>query len=238
MPRVSSFVPVGNSPALRVWLPCVAALVLSVAACGSTATEQPAAASGAAGAAQGGSASGNGGSSSGAAGTTNAHGGNGQSGSGGASGGAGGTSSVAGKGGAGAAGAGGVGGGAATVPPCPGTAPVSAARCGSNSQVCFYEDCAGAGRSVATCTNGSWSVEVGACAAVQCAYPVSMSCVSGQICSVTAGGALLARCVENGCGKGAITCACASSCSSCSIAGSVSQGVTVSCNSCASATCA
>jgi hypothetical protein len=131
-------------------------------------------------------------------------------------------------------------GGSTVTPSCPATAPGGASLCTSNAQVCFYEDCAGVGRTVATCSNGTWSVQTAACGAVKCtSYPmVNMSCSSGQVCSVSAGGALLASCVENRCGAGPVTCECAASCTTCSISGSLENGVTVTCNACPSNTCA
>jgi len=93
-------------------------------------------------------------------------------------------------------------------------------------------------RSVATCVSGAWHVEVGACQTVQCGNPASMTCPSSDLCSVSVGGTLFVQCIENKCGKGPITCECAGACSNCSITGSVNRGVSLTCNTCASPTCA
>jgi len=222
----------------RASLGCVAALIFNLA-CSSATTGAPTADGGSAGSSQSGAAgnanggNGQGGSASGA---SNGQGGNGQGGTAPGTAGNGG----GGLGGGGAAGhaSGGVGGRSMSVPPCPGAAPTSGDSCGSNGQRCFYEDCTGAGRSVATCVGGAWSVEVGACEPVQCSYPSNMMCQTGQLCSVSAGGALLVSCLQNSCGKGPITCACAGSCADCAITGSLSLGVSLTCNACPSGTCA
>ena len=145
-----------------------------------------------------------------------------------------------GKGGSAGGGATGGTGGVAQAPTCPATAPVSAGSCAVNGQACFYEDCAGAGRTAATCNNGFWTVQEAACAAVQCiGLPSPTSCASGQSCSVTQSGTIGGMCTQPTCGKGPITCACAhASCENCSISGSVQQGITVTCNNCPQGGCA
>lgn len=120
-----------------------------------------------------------------------------------------------------------VSGGAAT--PCPDTVPLHPDSCRPEGQTCFYEDCSGAGRSVVTCENGVWHVNVGACEEVQCAYPSTTTCPPGQLCAVTAGDTLSARCIENTCGKGPITCECAGSCDTCSVGGNMGRGISLSC---------
>lgn len=154
--------------------------------------------------------------------------------------GSGGTAGGGGTGGAGAGGASGGSAGGAPAPACPATPPTAASACASNGRACFYEDCAGTGRTAATCSNGSWAVQTGACAAVHCiGLPGSMSCASGQVCSVSESGTISGMCVQSTCGKGPITCACANaSCASCSVAGNVQQGVTVTCNNCPQGGCA
>jgi hypothetical protein len=222
----------------------LAVLTLCVA-CGSAQTDPHPAADGSSGTSGSSGASGSNSGASGSAGNGQSGGGAGGEGTahagssnGGASGGASGTSGSAGKGGGSAGGETGGAGGMTVIPSCPATPP-GASSCASNAQECFYEDCAGVGRSVATCTNGTWSVQRAACGAVECsAYPASKSCASGQICSVSEGGALLASCIENHCGTGPVTCECAASCASCSILGSLEQGVTVICGACPSGTCA
>jgi hypothetical protein len=151
--------------------------------------------------------------------------------------------SAAGSGGKGLAGAGsasGGSGGGTLATACPATPPSAASSCALTGQACLYEDCAGAGRTAATCNNGSWAVQTGVCGAVQCiGLPGSMSCASGQVCSVSESGTISGMCVQSTCGTGPVTCECAhASCVNCSIAGNVQQGVTVTCNNCPQGGCA
>jgi hypothetical protein len=151
------------------------------------------------------------------------------------SGGRGGTTGAAGRGGSGGAG----GTSAAT---CPAVPPQPGGNCtvGLN---CYYEDCAGAGRTVASCVAGSiveptWQVATGACTAVTCPNPSSLTCPAGQLCFISAGGAVLATCETNSCGTSLISCSCLQSCSGvCSVLGSVQTGITVSCNTCPQGGC-
>jgi len=119
---------------------------------------------------------------------------------------------------------------------CPAAAPASGASCGP-AQTCFYEDCAGAGRTVASCAGGgAWSVESGPCTTVLCQ---GLTCPAGQICMMSGGGALLVSCVENTCAGAAIGCDCLQSCAGmCFVGGSLQSGVTINCNTCASHQCA
>jgi len=135
----------------------------------------------------------------------------------------------------GGGGATGGGGGGSVVASCPGAAPADGQAC-TGAGSCFYEDCAGSGRTVATCAKGAWAVETGACTGVFC---LSRTCAIGQICIMSAGGALLVDCVPNTCGNAAIECGCLQSCTAaCSVAGSLQSGVTIRCNTCASNQCA
>jgi len=145
-----------------------------------------------------------------------------------------GTSAAPGDGGGGSGGAGSGGSGGAP-PACPAAAPSAGASC-DRAQTCFYEDCGAAGRTVATCANGGWSLEAGPCTGVFCQ---SQTCAVGEICLMSGGGALLVECIQNTCGSGAITCGCLQSCTpSCSVSGSLQSGVTIRCNSCPSNQCA
>lgn len=127
------------------------------------------------------------------------------------------------------------GGGGAVVASCPGTAPADGQAC-TGTGSCFYEDCAGSGRTVATCANGAWAVETGPCTGVSC---LSRTCAIGEVCIMSAGGALLVDCVPNTCGNAAIECGCLQSCTAaCSVAGSLQSGVTIRCNACPSNQCA
>jgi hypothetical protein len=125
---------------------------------------------------------------------------------------------------------------------CPATAPQSGSNC-DVPVTCVYEDCAGAGRTIATCVAGSvssprWTVTTGACTVVTCPTPSSVTCPAGQVCLVLAGGAFLAQCVSNTCGTSAITCDCIQSCSGvCTVNASALTGATVSCNTCPQGGC-
>jgi hypothetical protein len=136
---------------------------------------------------------------------------------------------------AGDTGSGGSGGaGGSPAPACPTAAPARGASCAGALQ-CFYEDCGAGGRTVASCVNGTWSVETGPCTGVFCQ---SQTCEPGALCLMRAGGALLVECVQNACGAGAISCGCLQSCvGTCSIGGSLQSGVTIQCNTCASNLC-
>jgi hypothetical protein len=143
-----------------------------------------------------------------------------------------GTSAAPRDGAAGDVGSGGAGG--SSMASCPAAAPVSGANC-SGAQTCFYEDCAGAGRTVASCANGTWTVQTGPCTGVFCQ---SQTCAVGQVCLMLGGGALLVQCVDNACGTAAISCGCLQSCAgSCFVGGSLQAGVTINCNTCTSNLC-
>jgi len=186
-----------------------------------------------------------GGATSGAAGRNGGGAAGANGGSAGTSGGSAGAQGGGGKGGAGAGGATAGGGGVAQGLACPENPPGTAVSCNSDGQVCFYEDCAGAGRTVATCqrlggARLSWTLQTAACGAVQCVgLPSAMSCTSGQICSVSEGGTIGGMCAESSCGTGPVTCACAhASCTNCAISGGVGQGFTVTCSNCPQGGCA
>jgi hypothetical protein len=103
---------------------------------------------------------------------------------------------------------------------CPQAPPANGAACGPVpvSQTCYYEDCAGAGRTVATCAAGAsaWQVTTGACAPYACAADASSSsliCPSGMICVLTTQIGPVApiptpACVPHSCGTGPITPEC------------------------------
>ena len=143
----------------------------------------------------------------------------------------------------GSGGHGGQGGaGGTAVATCPAVPPQSGGTCTAGLN-CYYEDCAGAGRTVASCVAGStveprWQVATGACTPVTCPTPVTLTCPAGQLCFITAGGALQVTCGTNTCGTSAISCGCLQSCSGvCSVLGFVQSGITVSCNTCPQGGC-
>jgi hypothetical protein len=78
----------------------------------------------------------------------------------------------------------------ATTTTCPPTAPSDGAGCGSTALSCAYQDCAGAGRTQATCQGGTWSVQTTAC--LRCSgsgtYTGYLYCSPDQICVHTTGG--------------------------------------------------
>ena len=118
---------------------------------------------------------------------------------------------------------------------CPSKAPAASSPCTSTNLSCFYEDCAGAGRTQATCgSNGTWSVDTAACGTVTCSnYGVisPTTCQPGQYCRITYAGASYAMCVTSTCGQGPVTDSCLSS-YSCSVSKSLTGGIIVSCNGC------
>jgi hypothetical protein len=130
-------------------------------------------------------------------------------------------------------------GGEAPGSTCPTTAPAPASGCLSSGYQCYYEDCAGAGRTLATCTGGTWNVETGPCGTSRCsATPVSMTCAYGQICVVLEGGAVIAMCAANPCGTGPLDFRCLpAQYATCSVQGSIANGATITCNGCPTQTC-
>lgn len=100
---------------------------------------------------------------------------------------------------------------------CPLTAPSSGASCGGAALSCFYQDCAGAGRTQANCQNGVWNVQTVACADVVCSgggiYSGSGAiCGPGQICVRTTGGGgayiITPSCIDNTCSPSPVSLSC------------------------------
>jgi hypothetical protein len=102
------------------------------------------------------------------------------------------------------------------LPACPQAPPAKGTPCGPLSQTCYYEDCAEAGRTVATCTAGTWQVTTGACASFVCEpnpeSPSGLTCAAGMVCVLTTsgGGAFFVTptCLAHTCGTGPITLEC------------------------------
>jgi hypothetical protein len=73
--------------------------------------------------------------------------------------------------------------------PCPNSAPTNGSACSPANGTCYYEDCGGAGRSLATCVDRAWKVETAACDTYPCQAPGTdggeLKCAAGQICVVT-----------------------------------------------------
>jgi hypothetical protein len=141
-------------------LPILVAALFHSVACGSSQSAPQASGGGSAGAsgnvgASGSGANGGGAERSGSGWANDGSGGNATAGAGGATAGdagsaaKGGTSAggaTGGSGGTSAGGATGGSGGGAQAAACPASLPIGASPCDSNGQVCFYEDCVGAGR--------------------------------------------------------------------------------------------
>jgi hypothetical protein len=118
---------------------------------------------------------------------------------------------------------------------CPQTPPGNNTACGSTSLACFYDNCPSTGRTQAICSGVNWAVQTGSCGTVSCVgygYPGVMTCPSGQVCLITESGAIMARCVSNGCGQGPVTDQCISGAIGCSMGFSLTSGVTMTCNAC------
>jgi hypothetical protein len=197
------------------------------------------------------------GGTTGGAGATGTGGAAGATGTGGTAGAAGatgtaGTTGAAGAGGGAAAGGrGGVGGsagnagrggtGGTSVATCPAAPPQPGSNC-TGGLNCYYEDCAGAGRTIASCVTGSaaaprWQVTTGACTPVSCSSSSSLPCPAGQLCYIAAGGAVLATCGPNTCGTSPISCDCLQCGGICTVNGSLQSGITVTCNTCPQGGC-
>lgn len=128
---------------------------------------------------------------------------------------------------------------AVTTPACPQTAPTNGSSCGSNSLSCFYDNCPSTGRTQATCTGGTWSVQTAGCGNVSClGSPAVTTCPSGQICLIVESGTIGVQCVNNTCGLGPISLACASGLAGCVVNATLNGGVTMTCNQCPQGGCA
>jgi len=128
---------------------------------------------------------------------------------------------------------------AVTTPACPQTVPANGSSCGSTSMSCFYDNCPSTGRSLATCTGGTWSVQTAACGAVSCVgSPAVTTCPSGQICLIVESGTIGVQCVNNTCGQGPLSPACASGLAGCVVNATLNGGATITCNQCPQGGCA
>lgn len=113
---------------------------------------------------------------------------------------------------------------------CPATLPASGAAC-NLAHDCYYEDCAGSGRSVATCWSGAWRVSTGACGTTRCTTlsggePI-VTCPAGQVCVQLQ---LTAVCSTPTCASGPVTQACVPGATGyCQIGGSLSGGISLWC---------
>jgi hypothetical protein len=121
-------------------------------------------------------------------------------------------------------------GGAVEALACPSKTPLQGADCAG--QACVYQDCAGAGLTIALChPEGSFELQVAACAPAACAGAASSPCATGSLClKKPVNGVLTSSCLPNPCGTGPITCACATCSGACQVIGDAQTGgVTVTC---------
>ena len=114
---------------------------------------------------------------------------------------------------------------------CPPAPPAKGDHC-SQDPLCYYEDCAGSGRTVAFCSSGVWQVSTGACSSTTCQSfnpSVAIACPAGQICLAIYGQAPV--CATQTCGTGPVGAGCVSGAAgSChTTEGSVTDGISVRC---------
>jgi hypothetical protein len=118
---------------------------------------------------------------------------------------------------------------------CPSELPPADSACPSVNQNCYYEDCSGAGRSLASCADDGWAVSTAPCADTVYCSAGGAECSEGEICLIRAGGAFLQECVPNTCETGPVECDCIEGCSGeCATYGDAETGITITCNTCPS----
>ncbi len=126
-----------------------------------------------------------------------------------------------------------LGAGGATGSPCPATPPTNGAACSAFVETCYYEECAGRGRTLADCPLGVWRVSTGPCSSQVCtrlAGGLSVTCAAGEICLGWCGSD--ARCTTHTCGTGPLSKECISGATGyCTLSGSVSDGMRLQCQS-------
>jgi len=118
---------------------------------------------------------------------------------------------------------------------CPNEPPNPDSSCAGVGELCAYEDCAGVGRTVASCVSGAWSVTTSACGETVTCTAGSEECVQGEVCLILAGGAFQQYCVPNTCDTGPVECACIEGCyweGDCVTYGTPETGITITCNTC------
>lgn len=110
---------------------------------------------------------------------------------------------------------------------CPLTAPTNGASCGGMALSCVYQDCAGAGRTLADCKGGFWSAQTASCDSLKCQgggiYTGYLFCDPGQLCVLTTGGGgayvITPSCMDNTCAPSPITVKCLGLSSNCYVTG-------------------
>ena len=111
----------------------------------------------------------------------------------------------------GASGSGGHGTPDMSDPSCPATLPAPGATC-STAGVCNYSDCAGVGRSIATCDGVKFSVTTDPCQSEPCGTTglQPLYCLPNEICIEHQAGNSWHECRPDPCAPGAQACSCAS----------------------------
>jgi hypothetical protein len=113
----------------------------------------------------------------------------------------------------GASGSGGHGTADTSDPACPATLPAMGATC-STAGVCNYADCAGVGRSIATCDGVKFSVTTAPCQSVPCGttgLPAHvLYCLPTELCIEHQAGNSWYECRPDPCAPAAQACGCAS----------------------------
>jgi hypothetical protein len=111
---------------------------------------------------------------------------------------------------------------------CPQARPTAdGALCGGyDGSTCVYQDCAGLGRTEATCLGGTWRITTIACDSTKCAGNATLYCAAGKIClrTTSGGGAYIVTpsCMENTCGASPVSLQCIQGLSgSCSVVSDV-----------------
>jgi hypothetical protein len=130
--------------------------------------------------------------------------------------------------------------GSCPVPACPQSAPKDGSTCEPVDHQCYYEDCAGAGRTLAQCTGSKWQVQTGACTSISCPgggmlSPSTITCDAGKVCVRTTGGGgayvITPGCVDQRCGTGPVSESCIDVYQDSCAAHYSLSGVTVNCSS-------
>jgi hypothetical protein len=123
--------------------------------------------------------------------------------------------------------------------PCPGEPPVANSPCPGEaaSASCFYQECAGTGRTHATCSDGAWSVVSSPCSAFACSNGSgSVECGLDQFCiDPIAGDPQPPYCADNECGDGVVGADCA--CGTPSESASAEGGIILNCSTCGQPVC-
>ena len=100
---------------------------------------------------------------------------------------------------------------------CPQAPPAEGATCRGNGATCVYQNCAGAGRTEATCSaDGTWKLTTMSCDAFKCVgagtTSTTLICEAGEVCVLTTGGggaySVTPACIPNKCSPAALSLSC------------------------------